>query len=249
MTQPLHLSRVRLKALRGEALASIAPLLMPADPQRRPGHAHRVLWLLFQDVPDAARDFLWRDEGDGKFMLLSQRPPTDPNGLFDVQTKEFVPDLEPGDRLSFALRANPVIRLDQDETRTTAKGRVTPRRKKVDVVMHALHTVPRTEFDETTGRAVAGRALERDRIAAEATTAWFAAQGAKSGFRPLGAIDIDAYTQVGIERRRGRPAGFSTIDIGGRIEVTDPGLFLRELAHGFGSARAFGCGLMLIKRA
>ena len=238
MTQLLHLSRVRLKTLRGEALASIAPLLMPADPQQRPAHAHRVLWLLFQDVPDADRDFLWRDEGDGKFMILSQRLPTDPKELFDIQTKEFAPNLEPGDRLSFALRVNPVIRLDQAETRTTAKGRVTAKRKKVDVVMQALHTIP-----------AGARAMQRDSIAAEATTAWFATQGAKSGFHPLGAIHVDAYTQIGIERRRGRPAGFSTIDIGGRIEVTDPSLFLGELSRGFGSAKAFGCGLMLIKRA
>ena len=46
MTTSLHLSRVRLRALRGEVLASIAPLLIPADPNQRPAYAHRVLWLL-----------------------------------------------------------------------------------------------------------------------------------------------------------------------------------------------------------
>lgn len=238
MTTPLHLSRVRLKTLRGEALASIGPLLMPADAQKRPAHAHRVLWLLFQDVPDAERDFLWRDEGDGRFMLLSHRSPTDPKSLFDIQTKTFVPALSVGDRLAFVLRANPVIRLDQDETRTTANGRVTPKRKKVDVVMHALHKVPAGQ-----------RASQRDTIATEAATAWFAAQGAGAGFNPVGAIITDGYTQFGIERRRGRQAGFSAIDIAGAIEITDPSAFLDKLARGFGSAKAFGCGLMLIRRA
>ncbi len=238
MTIPLHLSRVRLATLRGEALASIAPLLMPSDPDKRPAHAHRVLWLLFQDIPDAERDFLWRDEGDGRFMLLSHRPPTDPKGLFDIQTKVFAPELEAGDRLAFVLRANPVIRLDQQETRTTGSGRVTPKRKKVDVVMHALHEVP-------AGR----RAAQREGIATRATSDWLTAQGALAGFRPVGSITADAYTQVGIERRRGRPAGFSSIDIAGTIEVTDPAAFLAKLARGFGSAKAFGCGLMLIRRA
>ena len=238
MTTPLNLSRVRLKTLRGEALASIAPLLMPTDPQQRPAHAHRVLWLLYQDVPDAERDFLWRDEGDGRFMLLSHRPPTDPKGLFDIQTKCFAPELEVGDRLAFVLRANPVIRLDQQETRTTGKGRVTPKRKKVDVVMHALHKIPAGQ-----------RASQRDNIAAQATSAWLIAQGAGAGFRPVEPITSDGYTQIGIERRRGRPVGFSAIDIAGNIEVTDPSAFLEKLARGFGSAKAFGCGLMLIRRA
>ena len=238
MTTPLNLSRVRLKTLRGEALASIAHLLMPTDPQQRAGHAHRVLWLLYQDVPDAERDFLWRDEGDGRFMLLSHRPPTDPKGLFDIQTKCFAPELEVGDRLAFVLRANPVIRLDQQETRTTGKGRVTPKRKKVDVVMHALYNIPASQ-----------RSAQRDNIAAQATSAWLIAQGAGAGFRPVGPITSDGYTQIGIERRRGRPAEFSAIDIAGNIEVTDPSAFLEKLARGFGSAKAFGCGLMLIRRA
>ena len=238
MTTSLHLSRVRLRALRGEVLASIAPLLIPADPNQRPAHAHRVLWLLFQDVSDAERDFLWRDEGDGKFMLLSHRPPNDPRGLFDVATKDFAPELEVGDRLAFALRANPVIRLDQPETRTTAKGRLTPKRKKVDVVMHALHTVPADQ-----------RAAQRDRIVSEQASIWLDAQGLQAGFRVLGSITADGYTQTGIERRRGRPAGFSTVDIAGTIEVTEPSALLAKLARGFGSAKAFGCGLMLIRRA
>lgn len=237
MSTPLHLSRVRLRALRGEALASIAPLLMPADPRRRPSHAHRVLWLLFQDIPDAERDFLWRDEGDGRFMLLSRRQPADPKGLFEVQTKPFAPELEAGDRLAFVLRANPVLRLDQQETRTTGKGRVTPKRKKVDVVMHALHAVP-----------VGERAARRDSVASQATSQWLAAQGAQAGFAPVAPLVTDGYTQIGIERRRGHAAGFSAIDIAGQIEVTDPPAFLDKLSRGFGSAKAFGCGLMLIRR-
>jgi CRISPR system Cascade subunit CasE len=243
-TTPLHLSRVRLKMLRGEALASIAPLVLPVNSDQRAGHAHRVLWLLFQDIPDAQRDFLWRDEGEGRFILLSRRPPSDPKGLFEIETKVFAPELDAGDRLAFVLRANPVIRIDQLETRTTAKGRVTPKRKKVDVVMHALKSVPATDWEERSGRA-----FKRDGIAAQATTVWLVAQGEAAGFKPFGAIATDGYTQVGIERRRGRPAGFSAIDIAGVIEVTDPTAFLDKVARGFGSAKAFGNGLMLIRRA
>ena len=60
MTTPLYLSRVRLRSTRGEALSAIAPLLIPDDASKRAGHAHRILWLLFQDIADSQRDFLWR---------------------------------------------------------------------------------------------------------------------------------------------------------------------------------------------
>ncbi|MEQ1713035.1 MAG: type I-E CRISPR-associated protein Cas6/Cse3/CasE, partial [Hyphomicrobium sp.] len=64
-----------------------------------------------------------------------------------------------------------------------------------------------------------------------------------------GELAVDGYTQIGVERKRGRPAGFSVIDMEGRIEITDPVSFLAKLAQGFGSAKAFGNGLMLIRRA
>jgi len=37
--------------------------------------------------------------------------------------------------------------------------------------------------------------------------------------------------------------------VGWVLTVEDPPLFLVALAAGFGRARAFGCGLMLIRRA
>lgn len=245
MSSSLHLSRVRLRAARGEALSSIAPILFPDEPAERTSHAHRLVWLLFQDQPDAKRDFLWRAEDVGRFLILSSRPPQDRNGLFDVETKPFEPQLSKGDRLRFVLRANPIRRLDQSETRTTAKGRETPKRKKVDVVMHALREVPRTDWEKRTGRA-----FERDRIAQEAVAQWFDAQGEENGFQrdDDAPFKVNNYTQLPIERRRGRSAGISVVDIEGLIEVTDPTRLLARLPVGFGSAKAFGCGLMLIRR-
>ena len=45
------------------------------------------------------------------------------------------------------------------------------------------------------------------------------------------------------------PWQFGILDLTGLLEVTDPPLFLSHLAAGFGRAMAFGCGLMLIRRA
>ncbi|MBU2533598.1 MAG: type I-E CRISPR-associated protein Cas6/Cse3/CasE [Alphaproteobacteria bacterium] len=240
----LYLSRARLQSRRGEALASVAPLLIPADPKQRPGHAHRILWLLFSDDPAARRDFLFRDEGEGTYLILSRRPPPDPHNLFDLDTKDFEPKLSPGDHLRFALRANPTRATKSPEAspKPGPNGRV--RGKRVDVVMHALKSVTQTDWAAETGRA-----FERDRIARETVNQWLAKRGEGSGFKLVGEAEVSSYAQIPLERKRGRAAGFSQVDTSGVIEVTDPVAFLAQLETGFGSAKAFGCGLMLIRRA
>src|SRR5215831_11351265 len=172
----LYLSRARLRAARGEALSAVAPLLIPDDPKLHAGHAHRVLWLLFQDTPNAARDFLWRDEGRGRYLILSRRPPSDPHHLFELETKEFAPRLSAGDRLVFTLRANPVITTKRAGVKPGRNGR--SRGTRVDVVMDALKPIAKTDWN-----ARKGRAFERDRIATESGRAWLAAQGERAGFK------------------------------------------------------------------
>lgn len=257
MTASLFLSRARLRTRRGEALASVAPLLIPDGARERHAAQHRIVWLLFQAEPDIGRafdwrqgehGFLWRDDGNGHLLILSRQRPTDPNGLFDLDSKPFEPELAAGDRLRFALRANPVAA--RKPPRLT--GQVIPRvrGRRVDVVMDALKPIPETDRDARTGRA-----YERDRIVLSATRDWLSRQGAGHGFalRSEATFSAEGYTQVQIERgtRRDarRPAGFSVVDLAGEIEITDPAVFLARLPLGFGSAKAFGCGLMLIRRA
>lgn len=231
----LYLSRARLRASRGEALSAIAPLLLPKDNGSSAGHAHRILWLLFQNELDSKRDFLWRDEGNGRYMILSRRAPVDPLGLFELETKPFEPNLSEGDQLRFALRANPVVATKEALSPEDRAAR--HRGKRVDVVMHALHKVARGE-----------RAQRRDEVARQSVSQWLATQGDRAGFRLPGAPSVDGYMQIPIERKKGRPAGVSVVDVEGVIEITDPEAFRERLAHGFGSAKAFGNGLMLIRR-
>ncbi len=256
----LYLSRARLRTRRGEALASISPLLLSPEPAKSIGRAHRIVWMLFQDRPDVGRDdpawrtgddgFLWRDEGDGRFMILSRKQPTDPNGLFDLATKPFEPALRIGDRLRFALRANPTVASKSAGItgKTDAQGR--QRGKRIDVVMHALTGIPKTDWTEKTGRA-----FVRDAIVASAVRDWVTRQGGRHGFavppvEDANSLAVANYAQAPVERRSGKkPAGISTVDITGSLTVDDPVLFLDKLARGFGSAKAFGCGLMLIRRA
>jgi CRISPR system Cascade subunit CasE len=48
--------------------------------------------------------------------------------------------------------------------------------------------------------------------------------------------------------RKGRDAGFSSVDFEGEVEVTDAELFSKALFDGIGPAKGFGCGLMLVRR-
>jgi CRISPR system Cascade subunit CasE len=93
------------------------------------------------------------------------------------------------------------------------------------------------------------RAAARLAAAAEAGRAWLDRQGEQHGFRPTATIATDGYQRIRLPRD-GQPAiVFGQLDIEGVLDVIDPACFLTALARGFGRARAFGCGLMLIRRA
>jgi CRISPR system Cascade subunit CasE len=222
----LFLSRAALR--RDAPVTALAELLVPSNPTDRVGASHKLVWALFADSADRQRDFIWREEKPGHFMVLSSRPPDDPHRLFDLDYKSFSPVLAVGDRLGFTLRANPVVaRLD-------TKGE---RGKRHDVVMDALRTGPQDDRQSARPRAVltAGRA-------------WFARQGEAHGFASMKDANVDGYESLRVPRVGGKPAVFGVLDISGVLEVRDPDLFLAQLARGFGRARAFGCGLMLIRR-
>lgn len=246
----LHLSRLRLR--HAPDTAALARVLLPEDDDMRVGTSHRLVWSLFADTPDRTRDFLWREDGGGTwqrttFLVLSRRPPVDTHALFDVETKPFAPALRAGRTLRFRLRAAPSLSVPAEPGR---------RGMRVDPVWHELRKLPPAE-----------RAGARAAVAQRVLSGWLARQGERGGFRlveaPLApdgsdpALTVDGDLQRRLPRdgerarraTRARPGDirFSTFDLEGLLTVEDPALFLAALAHGFGRAKAFGCGLMLIR--
>jgi CRISPR system Cascade subunit CasE len=69
-------------------------------------------------------------------------------------------------------------------------------------------------------------------------------QHPKSGI-PL--FEYAAYLNHSIPEK-GKLAGFSSLDLSGEVVVTDVERFNRLLLEGTGPAKAFGCGLMLVRR-
>lgn len=226
----MFLSRLKLKE--SPDIAALGALIAPDDGGRRMDAQHRLIWSVFAGNPAARRDFLWRDMGGGVFLVLSPRPPGE-SALFEPPgTSDFAPDLRAGDRLAFALRANATRTVKTD--RITASGK--RERAHRDVVMEALKPVARE-----------ARAEWRQALAQEAGTRWLEGQGARAGFSLIEAA-ATAYRVIEPPGRGGRRR-FGVLDLEGVVQVTDSAAFLARLAQGFGRAKAFGCGLMLIRRA
>jgi CRISPR system Cascade subunit CasE len=228
----LYLSRLTLN--RDAGLAALAPLLDPPEPGRAADAHHRLIWSLFADCRDRDRDFLWRADGKGQFFTLSARMPTTSPLFLPPEVKEFAPALSVGNVLAFKLRANAT------KTRKTGGQTKSGREHKShdDVVMRKLP--PKT----------GPRAEQRMDIAQTEASDWMTLQGTRVGFalRELVVEDYAVMALPGHVGKRKEQPQFGVLDLQGVIEVTDPDAFLPALAKGFGRAKAFGCGLMLIRR-
>lgn len=201
--------------------------------------AHQMLWRLFPDH-QGARPFLFRQEleeiaeggaprGLPLFYVLSDREPVSIPGLLDVQCKPFAPALEVGEQLAFRLRANPTV------AKSAGEGQ---RSHRADVLMNA-----RKPFSpgERTSQACT-QAMN------DAAREWLASRAPSWGFHLPVAPEVGAYRQHALPKDKGRPIRFSSVDYEGLLEVADPGRLIETLAHGVGRAKAFGCGLMMLRR-
>ena len=229
----LYLSRLTLN--RDTPAAALLPLLNPREPGAAADAHHRLIWSVFADSAERERDFLWRHDGQGRFYALSSRPPQS-SALFNPpETKIFDPALRVGDRLQFTLRANAT--KDRATVSRMEKAARRGKSRRVDVVMDLLRTALEGEK----------RAEIRDRTAQVAAEAWMTRQGAVRGFEPRMTI-VEGYSTIELGRSRRQGATFGILDLTGEIDVTDPNKFLPALGAGFGRAKAWGCGLMLIRR-
>jgi CRISPR system Cascade subunit CasE len=138
--------------------------------------------------------------------------------------------LTPGDRLAFLLRANAVV---------ARGGGPAQRGKRRDVVADALAAIPPGEE----------RIARRHAVMEEAGLSWLHRQGEAAGFRLLHPIAVEGDEWRQIARPGQKPITYNVLDFAGRLEVTAPERLVPALAQGFGRAKAFGCGLMLIRRA
>lgn len=219
----MKLIRATLRRSPG-AVGALARLLEEAHAN---GRDHDLVWTLMSKGGDAKRDFLYRDQGTAPLSFLAVAPEP-PRGVTDpwlIETKEYDPRFEAGQRLRFSLRANAAIRAGRG---SDGAG------KRHDVAMRLKKAAKNAGRQEPTRH-------ERD----AALVAWLAARGGRCGF----ALDnretgVFAYRRV----KRGDRV-FGVADFEGCLTVTDPSSFRATLFAGIGPAKAFGCGLLLVRRA
>ncbi len=112
-----------------------------------------------------------------------------------------------------------------------------------DILRHGM--AKRDKLDWSL-KAVVDRALLR----------WIERQGKQHGFvlrqerQGLPKLQNSSYRWHELNKKgvKGMKSGFSSIDFTGELQVTDTLKFSKALFSGIGRSRAFGCGLMMVKR-
>ena len=230
----MYLSRLKLS--KDPSVAALSALIDPKERARAMDAHHRLVWSAFAGNPDRDRDFLWRHDGKDVFYVLSSSLPSKTPFFDKVETKPFSPALQAGDRLAFTLRVNATRSAPFDPKDLAPNGR--HRRRKTDIVMHAL-------------KDTRDRATQRMPLARQEAERWMHSQGRAKGFA-LENLDVEDYSVMSLPghtgRRKGQPQ-FGILDLTGILSVEDPDAFRAALNTGFGRAKAFGCGLMLVRRA
>jgi CRISPR system Cascade subunit CasE len=91
-------------------------------------------------------------------------------------------------------------------------------------------------------------------IVDDALEKWMIRQGQMHGFslaeddNNQRKLQNSAYRWYSIKADKGIKSGFSSVDFTGNLEVTDVEKFTKALLGGIGRAKAFGCGLLLVRR-
>ncbi|MBD1581975.1 type I-E CRISPR-associated protein Cas6/Cse3/CasE [Pseudoalteromonas sp. S16_S37] len=230
--------------------------------------SHQLLWKLFSG--EQKRAFLYCTNNDAldQFLVLSATEPQNYEGVFAVQTKRFNPILHAGQKLGYQITINPTVcksNRRHDVVMNTqqslllselTKLGVNPKGDKksrlksqlldfADDVMVAnwkaelqlSEQIARSELLEMWLRFKTDLVLRQ----------WWADRLSKLGAKTeLAECDIYAYQQHQVAKGKNQ-IRFSTVDITGQLEVTDPEKFTEALFNGIGRSKAFGCGLLLIK--
>lgn len=202
------------------------------------GHpGHRLAWSLFGDDPDRDRDFIFRwdpDHRGGPVMhTISHREPHDHEGLFRVRSKCYDPQLQEGQQLIFQLRANPVIKKRDDEGTQRVH----------DVVMNRKHELKQEG-------AWADCELTEAELVQQEGCNWLRRRTAHYGFDfDEENIRANAHRKHSFRKpRNGRSVTFTTMDLMGRLRVTDVDTFRQQaLFGGVGPSKAYGCGLVMVR--
>lgn len=184
---------------------------------------HQWIWLYFEQ--DSERQFLFHVEQGTplKVYILSRARPQPPaDGAergFYLRTREVSPSVREGQRFSFEMLCSPRF--------TRNKSKV-PLLRECWFQHRDLESPLRTQACE------------------DAISHWLSRIGEEQGGFKLLNCQLDRWSSINLTRK-GHRLSFDSAAVRGVIEITEPSLFITKLLAGFGSEKAFGYGLMLLK--
>ena len=188
---------------------------------------HQKLWKFFDDDPNARRDFLfYRDKN--VYYVVSKRLPRAFDDLWIIDgSKNYNPFLEAGQKLSFKSRFNPIVTKDK---------------RRIDVVTYKKMQMGYRSLPQS-------KRPDLNYLTTEACAEWLKKRSGHHGFSfNSSEIIIHSYQKNRAWKKDQKSITYYSADVDGILTIVDVDKFKNTLFKGIGKGRAFGCGLMLIKR-
>lgn len=202
----------------------LSKIHIPWHQAQNPYQLHQALWRLFPGIEDADRKFLFRVEqqqkGMGAQVLLQssiQAQSSEQSPALLAQ-REYVLNVQNGQRLRFRLRANPIKTIkDSNKGTVEKKGKTFTRTVRVPL----LHEEQQQAWLERKLQAIA----QLETLIVQPEPVLY--------FR---------------KAKEGRSGKIQTVMFDGMLTVIDAESFNNQVAKGIGPAKAFGCGLLSLAR-
>lgn len=202
----------------------LSKIHIPWTQAENPYQLHKALWRLFPRLEDADREFLFRVEelqkGVGARVLMqsAMQPQSSEQSPALLAQREYVLNIQNGQRLRFHLRANP-IKTIKDSSKGTVEKKGKTFTKTIRVPL--LHEEQQQAWLERKLQAFA----QLETLIVQPEPVLY--------FR---------------KTKEGRSGKIQTVMFDGILTVTDVEAFNHEITQGIGPAKAFGCGLLSVAR-
>lgn len=196
---------------------------------------HQLVWKLAGRNDNQKRDFIYRADNDSDGLpiltIVSEQPLNTGDDVWNITTKHYSPVIRNGERLAFTLRCNPVkAEYNADNVELKRRG------NRIDI-MGSAH------------RSDMANGIRRPRriLHLEESYSWLDRRGGQNGFMIVAdSLVVDNYSVD--DHPKDKTKKLSMLDVSGMLQVLDGQTFTSMLLSGLGHAKAWGCGLMLVRR-